>query len=71
LRVVGVIGMTLCLAALMTFVAIGFWFERESLAPGLTGMFVFGAGLACSWRPTATPRSPPRRPSTRAPPRAW
>lgn len=53
LRAVGVIGMTLCLAALMTFVAIGFWFERESLAPGLTGMFVFGAGLGLFMAPNS------------------
>lgn len=53
MRAVGVIGMALCLAALLTFVAIGFWFEYESLAPGLTGMFVFGAGLGLFMAPNS------------------
>jgi EmrB/QacA subfamily drug resistance transporter len=53
MRAVGVIGMVLCLAALLTFVAIGFWFEYESLVPGLTGMFVFGAGLGLFMAPNS------------------
>jgi EmrB/QacA subfamily drug resistance transporter len=52
-RMVGAIGMALCLAALFTFVAIGFWFETESLAPGLTAMFVFGAGLGLFMAPNS------------------
>lgn len=53
MRAVGMIGMTLCLAALLTFIAIGFWFEYESLLPGLTGMFVFGAGLGLFMAPNS------------------
>jgi hypothetical protein len=53
MRAVGVIGMALCLAALFTFVAIGFWFEHESLIAGLTGMFVFGAGLGLFMAPNS------------------
>jgi MFS family permease len=53
MRAVGVIGMALCLAALLTFVAIGFWLEHQSLAPGLTGMFVFGAGLGLFMAPNS------------------
>jgi len=53
MRAVGVIGMAFCLAALLTFVAIGFWFEYESLVPGLTGMFVFGAGLGLFMAPNS------------------
>ena len=53
MRAVGVIGMALCLAALLIFVAIGFWFEYESLVPGLTGMFVFGAGLGLFMAPNS------------------
>lgn len=53
MRAVGVFGMALCLAALLTFVAIGFWFEYESLAPGLAGMFVFGAGLGLFMAPNS------------------
>jgi EmrB/QacA subfamily drug resistance transporter len=45
MRAVGLVGMTLCLASALTFSAIGFWLETESLVPGLTAMFVFGAGL--------------------------
>jgi len=53
MRAVGVIGMALCLAALLTFMAIGFWLQHESLAPGLTGMFVFGAGLGLFMAPNS------------------
>ena len=53
MRAVGVIGVALCLAALLTFVSIGFWLEHESLAPGLTGMFVFGAGLGLFMAPNS------------------
>ena len=53
MRAVGVIGMGFCMAALLTFVAIGFWLENESLAPGLTGMFVFGAGLGLFMAPNS------------------
>jgi EmrB/QacA subfamily drug resistance transporter len=53
MRAVGVIGMALCLAALLDFVAIGFWFEYESLVVGLTGMFVFGAGLGLFMAPNS------------------
>jgi EmrB/QacA subfamily drug resistance transporter len=52
-RAVGVIGMALCLAALLVFVAIGFWFEYDSLVLGLTGMFVFGAGLGLFMAPNS------------------
>lgn len=53
MRAIGLVGMAFCLAALLTFIAIGFWFEYESLAPGLTGMFVFGAGLGLFMAPNS------------------
>jgi hypothetical protein len=53
MRAAGVIAMALCLGALLTFVAIGFWFETDSLAPGLTAMFVFGAGLGLFMAPNS------------------
>jgi EmrB/QacA subfamily drug resistance transporter len=53
MRAVGVIGMTFCLAALFAFAAIGFWLEHRSLVLGLTGMFVFGAGLGLFMAPNS------------------
>jgi EmrB/QacA subfamily drug resistance transporter len=53
MRAVGVIAMTLCLGALLTFVAIGFWLQTDSLLPGLGGMFVFGAGLGLFMAPNS------------------
>ncbi len=52
-RVVGLIGIALCAVALLTFAAIGLWLQQESLAPGLTGLVVFGAGLGLFMAPNS------------------